>query len=440
MSRSLIIPLLASALAYSGALAGQTPAGPAPRDSLRLSDLVEQALNIDPRQQLIHLQSDETDLNEQNLRSGYLPSISAKGYAQYQSDVVTVPASPVPGQQVPVLRKDTYDMSLFVDQAVYDPAIAPRRAAERASLRLSQSAVATSLFGIREQVTDAFFSAAVLEQRAAEIRNTIAGLESRLSEAAARVRAGTALPGDTAMIAATLLERRQDELQLRSDRRAALARLGELIGRPVSEDEPLALPDLSSELAAVRSAMDTLKARPEYAQYAAQRDQLTSEMSVEGASSKPRIGVYGRLGYGAPGLDFLHNAFDVYGIIGLEVKWAPFDWGVTGRHKQALEIQRQIAVTNEAAFARDLRLALQSDLATLDRLATTLEIDQQIVTLRERTEREAGIRLAEGAVTTAEYVDRNTELLSARLAWTQHRVQLAQTQAELLTLLGAEVR
>jgi outer membrane protein TolC len=300
--------------------------------------------------------------------------------------------------------------------------------------------VATSLFGIREQVTDAFFSAAVLEQRAAEIRNTIAGLESRLSEAAARVRAGTALPGDTAMIAATLLERRQDELQLRSDRRAALARLGELIGRPVSEDEPLALPDLSSELAAVRSAMDTLKARPEYAQYAAQRDQLTSQMSVEGASSKPRIGVYGRLGYGAPGLDFLHNAFDVYGIIGLEVKWAPFDWGVTGRHKQALEIQRQIAVTNEAAFARDLRLALQSDLATLDRLATTLEIDQQIVTLRERTEREAGIRLAEGAVTTAEYVDRNTELLSARLAWTQHRVQLAQTQAELLTLLGAEVR
>jgi outer membrane protein TolC len=179
MSRSLIIPLLASALAYSGALAGQTPAGPAPRDSLRLSDLVEQALNIDPRQQLIHLQSDETDLNEQNLRSGYLPSISAKGYAQYQSDVVTVPASPVPGQQVPVLRKDTYDMSLFVDQAVYDPAIAPRRAAERASLRLSQSAVATSLFGIREQVTDAFFSAAVLEQRAAEIRNTIAGLGSR---------------------------------------------------------------------------------------------------------------------------------------------------------------------------------------------------------------------------------------------------------------------
>ncbi|HTO72355.1 MAG TPA: TolC family protein [Gemmatimonadales bacterium] len=436
MSRIMITPLVA--LGWAAALAAQTPA--APRDSLRLPELVDEALNLDPRQRLVRLQSDETDLHEQNLKAAYLPSISAKGYAQYQSDVVTAPFPAPPGQEEIVLRKDTYDMSLYVDQAVYDPSVAPRRAAERASLKLSQSAVASSLFGIREQVTDAFFTAAVLQQRAAEIRTTIAGLEARLSEAAARVRAGTALPGDTAMIAATLVQRRQDELQLRSDRTAALARLGALIGRPVSEDEALALPDLGAAVAGVRGAMDTLKARPEFAQYAAQRDQLASQMSVEGATSKPRIGLYGRLGYGAPGLDFLNNAFDVYGIVGVQVKWAPFDWGVTGRRKEALEIQRQMAATNEAAFARDLKVAIQSDLATLDRLQQTLVMDEQIVTLREKTEREAGVRLAEGAVTTADYVDRNTELLSARLARAQHRVQLAQTQAELLTLLGAEVR
>ncbi|HKV75824.1 MAG TPA: TolC family protein [Gemmatimonadales bacterium] len=438
MSRNIITPLMAVGLGWATALAAQTPA--VPRDSLRLPELVDEALNLDPRQRLVRLQSDETALHEQNLKSGYLPSISAKGYAQYQSDVVTAPFPPPPGQPGIVLRKDTYDMSVFVDQAVYDPSIAPRRAAERASLRLSQSGVAASLYGIREQVTDAFFMAAALEQRAAEIRTTIAGLEAQLSEAAARVRAGTALAGDTAMIAATLVQRRQDELQLGSDRTATLARLGELIGRPVSEAQVLILPDLAAEVAAIRSAMDTLKARPEFAQYAAQRDQLTSQMSVEGATAKPRVGLYGRLGYGAPGLDFLNNAFDVYGIIGVEVKWAPFDWGVTGRRKEALEIQRQMAATNEAAFARDLKVAIQSDLATLDRLQITLAMDDQIVALRENTEREARVRLAEGAVTTAEYVDRNTELLSARLAWAQHRVQLAQTQAELLTLLGAEVR
>lgn len=440
MSRTPIISLLACALATAGGLKAQIPAAPASRDSLRLPELVDQALNIDPRQQLLRLQSEQSDLNDRNLRSAYLPSIRAKGYAQYQSDVVTVPFAAPPGEEVPVLRKDTYDMSLFVDQAVYDPSVAPRRAAERASLRLSNSAVATSLYGIREQVTEAFFAAAALEQRAAEISTTIAGLAARLAEAVARVRAGTALPGDTAMIAATLLERRQDELQLRSDRHAALARLGELVGRPVSEEEGLALPELGTAVTSVRSALDTLKARPEFGQYAAQREQLASELDVEGAATKPRISVYGRMGYGAPGLDFLHNAFDVYGIVGLQVQWAPFDWGVTGRRKQALEVQRQMTATNEAAFARDLRVALQSDLATLDRLETTLELDQQIVALRERTEHEARIRLAEGAVTTAEYVDRNTELLSARLALAQHRVQRAQTQAELLTLLGAEVR
>jgi len=47
---------------------------------------------------------------------------------------------------------------------------------------------------------------------------------------------------------------------------------------------------------------------------------------------------------------------------------------------------------------------------------------------------------AEGVITSAEYVDRETDVLAARLARAGHRVELAQARAHYLTLIGLEVR
>jgi len=43
-------------------------------------------------------------------------------------------------------------------------------------------------------------------------------------------------------------------------------------------------------------------------------------------------------------------------------------------------------------------------------------------------------------ITAAEYIDRETDLLNARIARATHRVQLAQARATYLTTLGLEVR
>jgi outer membrane protein TolC len=54
--------------------------------------------------------------------------------------------------------------------------------------------------------------------------------------------------------------------------------------------------------------------------------------------------------------------------------------------------------------------------------------------------RETRLRFAEGVITSAEYVDRETDLLAARLARASHRVELARARARFLTLVGIEVR
>jgi outer membrane protein TolC len=87
-----------------------------------------------------------------------------------------------------------------------------------------------------------------------------------------------------------------------------------------------------------------------------------------------------------------------------------------------------------------LRRAIQMDAATIDRLQTTLASDDRIVSLRESIQRAARVRMDEGVITASDYVDRQTETLTAEFDRARHRVELTHAQARLLTTLGLEVQ
>jgi outer membrane protein TolC len=417
--------------------AAQQPA--APTDSLRLSTLQADAVRLDPRQRQLQLQASATNLRLRNIAAERLPALSANGQAQYQSAVTQI-SVPLPGITIPTPPHDTYDARINAQESIFDPTVAPRRNVELAQLAESQAQVRVSLFGLRQEVTDAFFTAASLTERATTIQATISDLDARLRETQTRLREGAALPGDTASIAATLLQRRQDLLQLNSDRRAAMARLSELAGRPLPTGAPFVLPDFATAVAAAIDSLDQLRARPEYEQFRASRDRLASQEAVTAAQEKPRVSAFGRVGYGKPGLSMLSTEFQSYWLAGVQVQWSPWTWGATDRDREVVEVQREIVSTNEAAFTQALRRNVQQSLATISRLDSTLALDERIITLREAIDRESRARLQEGAITAADYVDRNTDLLAARLARVQHRVELSQARANFLTMLGVEIR
>jgi len=417
-------------------LAAQSPAG----DSLRLGALHAEAAGTDPRRRELPLLAAQTALRLRSIGAERFPALAGEGSAQYQSDVVRLPIQLPGGQRVPSPAHDSYDAHVSAQQSLVDPTLAPRRAVERAQLAESRARVAATLFATRQEVNESFFAAAALQARLAELRASLAGLEARRREAAARVREGVALPGDVAAIDATILQRRQDEARLHAERRAALARLESLTGRAIAEDAVVATPDLGAEAARARTALATLRARPEYEQFARTRDLLARQAEVVAAGERPHVSAFGRAGYGRPGLNLLANRFDSYWLTGVAVRWRPWTWGTARRERETLALQQRIVAAHEAAFTESLRRAVQGDVAAIDRLAVTLAADERIITLREQIERETRARFQEGVVTAAAYLDRSTELLQARLALAAHRVELAQVQARLLTTLGLEVR
>jgi outer membrane protein TolC len=139
-------------------------------------------------------------------------------------------------------------------------------------------------------------------------------------------------------------------------------------------------------------------------------------------------------------LNLLSSDLQTYWVTGVQLHWAPFNWGTSGRDREQLALEREMVATNEAAFRRNLARSVQPTLASIARLDSTIVLDESVIALREQVAREAQVQLREGVITAAAYVDRSTELLTARLRRVQHRVALEQARVTLLNTLGVEVR
>jgi outer membrane protein TolC len=437
MTRSLLVLAGLLLAAPADVLAQSAEAG---SRSFDLGALQQAAIDTDPRLRQLQLLMTQAGLRLQNIDAQRLPAITVDGQVQYQSDVPHLPDA-LPGLGPLFLPpKDTYDVGVRLEHRLVDATVNAQDALERAQLAENQARVRSTLFALRQQVSDAFFAAAAIQARSGALAATIADLNARLEEMNARLREGTALPADAAAIEATLLQRQQDADDLQASRRAALDRLSTLTGQRVADTDTLTLPDLSAAVATARQSAAALRARPEFEQFARTRDRLARQQELTAAQERPRLSAYARVGYGQPGLNFISDEFQSYGLGGIRVQWNAWTWNTGAREREALRIQQQVVETEEAALSKQLVTSIQNDQAAIDRLERALATDERIVALREQVERSTQVRLQEGVVTASEYLDRSAELLQARFARVGHEVERAQASARLLTTLGLEVR
>jgi outer membrane protein TolC len=434
MRRHLRAELLLAALTAS--IAARAAAQLPTTDTLRLDALHAAAERNDPRAREIALRESQAALHLRSIANERLPSLSGTSEEQYQSVVTSFPgALGRPGQS---LLHDTFDANLQLTQTLFDPSRMAREEVERAQLARNRADVTTALYSSREEVNTAFFQVAALSARREALAATIIDLDAQLRVAEVRVRNGAALISEVSSLRAELLRRRQDDEQLLADRDAAMRVLSDLTGVQFRSNTPIILPALERRVAELRTR-DSIRARPEFAEFARSREVLTRQSQVLDSQLKPRVSAFLRGGAGRPGLNILNTTIEPYWIGGVQLQWTPFDWGHTARDRESLVLERDVVEAEAQAFADRLRRQTISDLATVDRLERTLAADDEIVALREQIARETAARFRESTITAVEYVDRQTDLLSARVTRGLHRVELAQARASYLTTLGVQV-
>ncbi len=412
------------------------------QDTIRVEQMQQAALRTDPRARQRDLLRAATDLRLGVIASGRLPQLAINGYGSHQSDV-TRPTLGVPGLTIPDLPKDRWQTTLDVEQRLYDGGdVARRRELEEARHAESEAAVDVALYELRSEVNSAFFSAFLLDKRSAEYEALVTDLNARLAAVRARVEAGTALGRDAAEIEAELVRAGLQRDEARASRRASLAILANLAGKPIDTTAVLVLPAAEPERTQPvdPAAVASLRQRPEFDQFRKSRLRLEREAEATSVQNKPRLYAFGQAGLGLPGLDQFRRSSDAFWQGGLRVEWRPWTWRSAGRTAAAFRLQQEVVAAEEEALGRRLARAVATDLEDIERLKAALADDERVVALRIEVERQARAQYDEGAVTTPDYVETRTDVLEARLTLERHRVELAQARSRYLTTLGITPR
>jgi outer membrane protein TolC len=369
--------------------------------TFELSALQQAAIASDPRMRQLDLLMQQSDLRLRNIAAGRLPAIMVEGQAQYQSDVPTPPMTLPSGQPLFLPPKGTVDSGLRLDQRLFDTTLGALSAVERAQLAEQQARIRTTLFALRQQVNDAFFAAAALQARAGALAASVAGLDGRLQEMNARVAQGTAfLPtpprlkphcssaSRTRTNCAPIARRRwRDSRSSPASRSAAPT-----CSRFPTSGRSWRAPNRRRRPAAPVPNMTSSRARGK---------RLVKQAELSSAQERPRISAFAKVGYGRPGLNFIGDGWDTYGLGGVRLQWNAWTWGSGAREREALAIGQQVIAADQDAFDKGLREATETDRAAIDRLQHALVVDERIVALREQVTQSAQIRLQEGVVTSS---------------------------------------
>jgi outer membrane protein TolC len=416
----------------AASLHGQAPVA---ADTVRLAELHRRAIERDPRGRQLELHREAAELRLRNLEAARLPQFRLRVEASRQSDVARLPLR-LPGVTIADPPRSRYESALQTDWLVYDGgALSGRAAVERAELLAAEAELAATLHPLRTEVSESYFATALYQERLREADALRVDLGVRLDEARAQVRAGWALPGDTAALLAELLRVDQQRGELVAGFRAAAAVLGSLSGVDVGAATTLLVPDLSAAYDAARSR-PAHAGHPQHAVFEARRERLARQAEAAEARLRPQLSVFGYLAYGRPGQRMFTDELHAYWLGGARLQWAPWDWRTTERERAVVQLQRAVLATEAAAFEEQLARQAHRPEETVERLRAALALDARIVALREQVERQARAQLDERAITPAAYVAARLELQDARASLLRHRIELARAQAEYLTLFG----
>ena len=324
---------------------------------------------------------------------------------------------------------------------LYDGGAAGRKSAiERARLAEGTAIVDAAVEPLRDEVARTYFAAALLQATDRELAALATDLEAVLADTRVRVREGAALGRDSASVRAELKGVQGRLLQVRTQKRSAVANLVRLTGEPIDDAAAFALPEWTGALARVGADAAALRDRPEFARLARARDRLGAEESLAGVENRPRVLAFAQGGYGRPGLNQFKPDPAAFWQAGVKVEWQPFTWGSAARTREVSALQQQVLATEERALGEQLARAVQADLDDRERLRSQLRDDDEVIALRELASAQGDAQRREGAITAAEAVQLRTDVVEARLARDRHRIELAQAEARIATTLGLSPR
>ena len=387
------------------------------QNDISLNDCYKKARENYPNLKQAEIWQEITSLKKENLKTNYLPQVIFNGQATYQSDVTKVNVA-MPGINIPSVSNSQYKAYAEIKQSIWDGGITGANAKlEDAILQSNLSQIEVELYQLNEQVSQAFFTALVMDKQKEVLSAQKKVLQEKLKAIQSGIENQIIEKSSGLALEAEILNLEQNEIQLEAGKKTAIQMLSILTGQAISESV-----SLKYEIPEVNIQNEL--ARPELMLFSAQKTQLEKQSELLSKSRSPKLFGFGQVGYGRPGLNMLNDKFDTYYLVGVGLSWNAFDWKNTSRQKQVLQFQQQLIVRQEETFSQNMNLLLTAQSEQINRLENLLETDTRMVLLRSEIVQTSASKFENEAITISEYIQDVQAETIAKLNIELHRVQL----------------
>lgn len=379
--------------------------------------------------------------------TAYIPQLSMEGQATYQSDVIeldlNVPkememllASLDPNKLLPQLPHFQYNAYLQASQLIWDGGRV-RVAADliHAHSMAAQSERELQLREVKEAVTELYFSLLLVDKQM-ELQTLLIEEINRQGKRVESLRqSGMASDNDLDLVHIELLRAEQDSTQLRIHHQTIVEALRIYTGLDISAEENGCLP--AEAMWVVETEVARLAPmRPEHLRLDAAKGVAESEWQSYLAGGMPTLALFIRGGYGQPGLNMLQPDPSTYYIAGASLSWnfgRLYDYSAQKeklrRKSEVIELQRDMV---EHKIATELSEA-KGKIAQYRALVAQ---DRKVVELHRRVAERAEQQMAEGALSTTEYLQKMSAYNSAKKLEEVHQIQLVRATYKVKNSLG----
>lgn len=368
----------------------------------------------------------------ENLGINYLPQISLKGQATYQSEVTKLELK-TPFIPPTEMNKDRYQLTLDIKQLIYDGGVTKiQKELETSVFEVERQKTSVELYSLKQKINDLYFSVLILQKKKEYSELLIQDIKNRISEMESKVRNGLIPASNIYILEAQLMQVEQEISSVDNEIMSSKKMLSELIGKEIDSSTIFILPDLSQD----KYYFDDIINRPEYKLFDFQKQLTLHRNELIMTQKLPKVNLFGQAGIGRPGLNMLDNSFQPFYIIGLNIQWNPIDWSSSNYEKQINKLNVDLINIQKDIFDKNIKLNLNKYQAEINKYQELIKKDEEIILKRKQIVNTTISQLENGIITSTVYLTELINYNQAQLMKEIHSILLIQAKINYFTTKG----
>jgi outer membrane protein TolC len=281
---------------------------------------------------------------------------------------------------------------------------------------------------LKERVNNMFFGILLIEGQIEQLRLLQKDLQTGLEQNTLAIKNGVASNNSAWQLQVEQLKVEQQLTELQAQKESLSKMLGLFIGQDVSNFSNLAKPQspiFSSEIL-----------RPELELFSLQQQYLSSQNQLLTAKNLPRLNLFFQGGAGRPGLNMLSNEFSPYYIGGARLTWNIGGLYTLKKERKIIALNHDGIGVQKDVFLFNTQMQLKESEEEILKSQKLMQSDAKIVQLQSDIAASTQLQLAEGTVSSTEYILALNAKKKAQQNLLLHELQMLMSQYQHLTKSG----